>query len=214
MAPDAIPPPEREDRPHGSDFRRIEAFSDGVLAIAITLLVLQFDVPTGLPDGDAAALADALAESLPDLLAYVLSFAVIGRLWIVHHRLLDALVRFDAALVWLNMLFLAVVVLIPFVSQLLGDYGDEPPAAVAYALILAAAALTVWGMTRYAVHAGLVRERWRRTAVFASGPRGLVLPAVFLLSIPLAFVHPYAAETVWVLSFFVHPHDRWAVPRW
>ena len=105
-----------EPRPtHGTDFRRIEAFSDGVIAIAITLLVLTF-LDVDIASKTSGELQEVLLDLGPQLWAYALSFAVIGRFWLVHHRVLDVLARFDGVLVALNMVFLASVVLIPFTS--------------------------------------------------------------------------------------------------
>src|SRR3954447_15525455 len=96
---------------------RLVAFTDGVFAIAITLLVLNFDEPNG-PDSQ---LLHQLTDQWPALLAYFLSFAVIGRFWIIHHRVFAVVRRLDGGLLTLNLLFLAFVVLIPFTTEVLGD---------------------------------------------------------------------------------------------
>ena len=87
------------------DLGRIVAFTDGVMAVAITLLVLNIEVPTV----SAARLDDALVDLLPSLGAYVLAFALVGRFWIVHHNLFEKLRGFDRVLMTLNLVFLALI---------------------------------------------------------------------------------------------------------
>ena len=94
-------------------------------------------ISSSSPEG----LEDKLLDLWPDLLAYALSFAVIGRYWVLHHRFFSTLERWDARLVALNLTFLAWIVLIPFTSALLGDFGDKEPAVIAYALVLTAVGL-------------------------------------------------------------------------
>ena len=126
---------------------RLVAFTDGVFAIAITLLVLNFDEPTG---SDSEVL-EQLTEQWPSLLAYFLSFAVIGRFWLVHHRVYEAVRHVDARLLAMNLLYLSFVVLIPFTTEVLGDYGDTTEAVVLYAGVLAAVAGFNWTMIRRAL---------------------------------------------------------------
>ena len=102
------------------EFGRIVAFTDGVFAIAITLLVLNFDVPE-VPGADEARV-DRYIETLGgDVLAYFLTFAVVGRLWLVHHRLFATLRAFDSRLMVLNLAYLSMIALIPFPAELVGD---------------------------------------------------------------------------------------------
>ncbi len=193
--------------PHGTDFRRLEAFSDGVMAIAITLLVLNIDLPD-IPGDDQQALWDAIRGLWPDFLAYALSFAVIGRFWLVHHRFLDTMRRFDGPFVALNLLFLSFIGLLPFASEVMGRWGDTSVGTAVYAALLSAAALAHFAMIRYAVHAGLVDERHTPVTRQYSHGSALILPGLFLLSIPLAFLSPYAAQGLWVATFVVHPSRR------
>lgn len=104
------------------EFGRIVAFSDGVFSIAITLLVLNLGIEKGLSGG---AVDEALWGLREDLLAFAISFAVIGRFWVVHHRFFGEVEAFDGRLIVLNLLYLAWIVLIPFSSEVLGEYGGE-----------------------------------------------------------------------------------------
>lgn len=179
------------------EFSRIVAFSDGVFAIAITLLVLNLEIPTDLPGEEVAS---ALWSEREPLLAFAISFAVVGRFWVVHHRFFGSLTGFDQRLIALNLLYLACIVLIPFSSQVLGEYVDEAAAVVTYSVNLAAVVLTGLAMAVFAERAGLLavsapeRDLERRRALF--------IAAVFLLSIPLAFVVPGFAPLFWLALLF------------
>lgn len=179
------------------EFARIVAFSDGVFSIAITLLVLSLSIKTGLSKGE---LSDALWEQRENLLAYALSFAVIGRFWLVHHRFFGEVKAFDSRLIALNMLYLGWIVLIPFSSQVLGDYGGQTPSVVLYSANLAGVVLLGLLMTADARRAGLTtidaeshRENWLRSCWTAG---------VFLASIPVAYVDSHIAPYMWLILFF------------
>ncbi len=133
------------------EFSRIVAFSDGVFAIAITLLVLALEVP---PDTDD--LGQALRDRENELFAYALSFAVLGKLWLAHHRFFASVARFDGTLMGLNLLYLAWVALVPFTSELLGDFNDDPEAVIAYAISMTAISLVFAGQIVYAYRRDLM----------------------------------------------------------
>ncbi|MBS1679688.1 MAG: DUF1211 domain-containing protein [Actinobacteria bacterium] len=181
---------------HEVEFSRIVAFSDGVFAIAITLLVLGLEVPPGVPPKE---LAHALWEQREALLAYAISFAVIARFWVVHHSFFSEVRAFDSRLIGLNMLYLGFLVLIPFSSQVLGDYGSQLPAVVVYSANLATVVLIGQWMSWDARRAGLVRidaEAARENLV-----RGLFIAVVFLGSIVIALFDAGIAPFVWLLLF-------------
>ncbi len=182
----------------GIEFNRIVAFSDGVFAIAITLLVLGLLIPQGQPD-----LTKALLGQEADLLAYAISFAVIGRLWVAHHRFFAALARFDGTLMGLNLVYLAFLVLVPFTSSVLGDYSRETAAVVLYAVNLACVSLAFQAQIIYAYRHDLVWPEAREFERRQAGPANFLVAAVFGVSIPIAFVSPIAASVIWVAVFFV-----------
>jgi uncharacterized membrane protein len=179
------------------EFGRIVAFSDGVFAIAITLLVLALEVPKGLESGEVA---EAIFDQWDDLLAFAISFAVIGRFWVVHHRFFAEVDAFDGRLLGLNLLYLAWIVLIPFSSEALGEYGGETPAVVLYSVNLAIVVLVGLWMGIDARRRGLTTTddaTHRETRI-----RSTYIAAVFLLSVPLAFLAPRVAPYLWLLLFF------------
>jgi TMEM175 potassium channel family protein len=191
-----------------TDLGRIGAFTDGVFAIAITLLVLSLDVPRGDHE-----ITRRVLEQWPDLVAYFLSFAVVGRFWMVHHRFFQTLHRADARLTLLNMLFLSFVVLVPYTTQLLGDHGDDTVAAVVYAAVLGFAGLCNLLLIRHALNADHVRHEARSATEPFAGRGALVIPVVFFGSIPLAFVDAHLAEAMWAALFFIWPARRRRLQR-
>jgi uncharacterized membrane protein len=187
---------------HEVEFSRIVAFSDGVFAIAITLLVLNLSVDTELPKGE---LANAIWGMRDAFVAYGISFAVIGRFWLVHHRFFGEVKAFDSRLLWLNMLYLAFIVLIPFSSEVLGEYGGESTSVVVYATNIAACVLVGVWMHLDAHARGLTYGDGR--ARRESWVRGGFIAVVFIASIPLAIVTPQYAPFLWLVLFF-DPAER------
>jgi TMEM175 potassium channel family protein len=176
------------------DVDRLLAFSDGVFAIAITLLVLSIDIP----DVSNRRLGAALQDLAPQLLTYAISFAVIGRYWIAHHTMFRTLRRVDATLLWINLVLLGFIALLPFPTQVLGDYGDTALGTIVYAASLCAVGSMSMLNEWYADHAALTppMSAGRRQAELLGG--GVVI-AVFGLSIPIALASPAVAKLSWLL---------------
>jgi uncharacterized membrane protein len=176
---------------------RLEAFSDGVFAIAITLLVLEIHVPvTAGPN-----LAHELAEQWPSYLAYVVSFMVIGIIWVNHHAVLDHLREANRPLLWFNLFLLAWVVLIPWPTRLVAEYmregGDgERVAALVYAGTMTMMGVAFGSMWRYVSSGRRLlgsnlsdAEIARRTRRFTGGaPIYAVSIVVALFSAPACLV--------------------------
>jgi uncharacterized membrane protein len=127
-----------------SDTGRIEAFSDGVLAIAVTLLVLDLHVP--IEGSFHGSLAAALAHEWPAYAAYVTSFLIIGIIWVNHHGVFQLIGRVDRMTLFLNLLLLMTVVAIPFTTSLLSEYlRAGGPSARTAALVYSAVMLLMSG---------------------------------------------------------------------
>jgi uncharacterized membrane protein len=186
------------------EFGRIVAFSDGVFAIAITLLVLNLGIEKGLTEGQ---IDNALWDQREVFLAYGISFAVIGRFWLVHHRFFAEVEAFDGRLLGLNLVYLGFVVLIPFSSELLGEYGGKTTAVVFYSLNLAVVVLLGLLMSADARRRGLtsIDDRTHRE----NRVRSAYIAGIFLLSIPLAYLAPAVAPYLW-LVLFIDPSRRLA----
>ena len=179
---------------------RILALSDGVFAIAMTLLILEIALPaTRRAEED---LPKALLALWPRYLAYVLSFVVIGRFWVVHHQAFRLIARYDAVLMWLNLLLLMFVSFLPFPTAVVGAHNGSPAAAVLYA---AAVVLTGTASSAYWWYASgrgrLLRPDVGAARVTALRARALSSPVFFALTLPIAAFAPYAAEILWFLVF-------------
>lgn len=173
------------------DLDRSNAISDGIFAIALTLLVLGIDVPKGEQDRLWAALAD----TLPQVVGYVIAFWTAARLWLNHHRLFDDLEAVDTRLMELNLTYLGLVAFLPFPSGLLGDYGSEAASVVVFAVTVAAIVGLGALMRVHARTAGLFKPDARHPE---SDRGGIIVPAVFLASIPIAFLSPTVALYSWL----------------
>lgn len=171
---------------------RIEAFSDGVMAVAITLLVLNVEVPQLRP---GQSLGNALVDLLPSLDAYILAFALVGRFWVVHHNLFEKLRGFDSMLMVLNLTFLTFIVLIPFSSELYDTYTSDGLAAAVLGANLGLAAAAHSAMTIHVIRGGFLHEE-RRAETTPSV--GLGVTAAFLASVPAAFLDVHLAEALWI----------------
>jgi uncharacterized membrane protein len=180
------------------EFARIVAFSDGVFAIAITLLVLPLEVPKHTQD-----IAAAIWQLDDDIFAYAVSFAVIGKFWLSHHRFYGSLDRFDNTLMGLNLLYLAWVVLVPFTSELLGRFAEDSTTTIAYAAVMAAASGTFVFQIAYAYRKGLMRPEARQADHRFAGPANILFAGIFLLSIPVALVSTVVAQFMWLAVFLV-----------
>jgi uncharacterized membrane protein len=185
----------------GRSLGRLIAFSDGVFAIAMTLLVLSLTVPnlTGSAESVNRELWEALKTQWPEVLGYAISFAVIGRYWLIHHRLFRLVRRADSALLVWNLTLLAVIALVPFPTELLGRYGDTTTAVVCYSLTMVLLGLCNFGLTRHVYRAELIDERVSDEFRDHSRWRGLMVPVAFAISIPIAFVDPVWATWSWAI---------------
>ena len=192
-------PRQEDDEAADEGIGRILALSDGVFAIAITLLILEIAVPATTSD---AGLSKALLGLWPRYLAYVLSFLVIARFWMAHRLAFRLIARDDAVLVWLNLLLLLFVAFLPFPTAVVGAHAGSPAAAVLYAssvCLTSTASAAYWW---YASGRGrLLRPDVGRAQIRAMRARGLSGPVVFALTVPIAVFAPYAAEAVWILIF-------------
>ena len=174
---------------------RVQAFSDGIFAIAITILILPL---TDVQVRDGQVLEDLLALG-HQFLALVVSFAVIGGFWILHHDDLTALTGASRRLLVANLVFLFFVVMLPFPTALLGD-GDSVAATIIYAgsiMGTALSSLTLWHM---AEQDGLVKDGWARRWGHGKYWGTAAVVAGFLPSIPIALVSPTWARISWALA--------------
>ncbi len=177
---------------------RLEAFSDGVLAIIITIMVLEMKVPHG------TTLA-ALEPVLPVFLSYVLSFAYVGIYWNNHHHMLAATKHVSGGILWANLHLLFWLSLFPFATGWMGEnhLSSTPTAAYGFVLLMAAAAYSIL----------------QRAIISLQGPdsvlavavgrdwKGKLSPVLYFLAMLLAFVDPWLASSIYVLVALI-----WFIP--
>jgi TMEM175 potassium channel family protein len=195
----------------GPEFARALAFSDGLFAISMTLLVVGITVPT-LTDGDSVhELAEALNDLTSNFVSFFVSFAVIGRYWVAHHTYFAQLESLDRALIALNLVYLAFIAFLPFPTALLGTYFENPLSIVIYAVNVALVSGMEVVLFRHSYRAGLLRQTIPLN-VYRWGAAMSLSPVVFfLLSVPVAFVDTGLAVTVWFLAVPVGVvASRWA----
>jgi uncharacterized membrane protein len=167
---------------------RMEAFSDGVIAILITVMVLELPIPHGT---DWAA----LREALPVLLSYVLSFVYLGIYWNNHHHMLQATRAVNGLILWTNLHLLFWLSLIPFTTAWLGENSFAATPAAAYGFVLLAAAVAYYVLQR-----AIIRDQGSPSLVATAVGRdlkGKLSPGLYALGIGLSFVDRWLAIAVY-----------------
>src|SRR2546427_5578459 len=168
---------------------RLEAFSDGVIAILITIMVLELKVPHGTD-------WTAISPLLPVFLTYVLSYVYVGIYWNNHHHLLHAAERVSGGVLWANLHLLFWLSLIPFVTGWMGEnHFDSLPTALYGAVMLCAA------IAYYILQTVIIRAQGPHSTLshaVGNDLKGKVSPVLYAVAIPLAFVHQLAADAIYV----------------
>lgn len=174
---------------------RFEAFSDGVFAIAVTLLVLEIKAPD-LTHATSSEAVTKLLQIFPHVLSYVTSFIVIGVIWINHHTLFHFLKRVDRTVLVINLLLLICVAFIPYPTALIGEFRASLPVVIFYGLSLAVTGFVYNALWFYVVHRYILSEQlihqkavWKATLWSLSYPISYCIAAgLALLSINLSIV--------------------------
>lgn len=177
---------------------RLEAFSDGVLAIIITIMVLEMKAP------EETSLR-ALVPVLPVFLSYVLSFIYVAIYWINHHHLFQATSSISTGVLWANMHLLFWLSLIPFVTSWLGENHLEPVPVAFYGGVLFLSAVAFRILERTLIHSHDARAPIARTLY--NGRKEWISIALYLFSIPMAFVHIAISISCYVVVAAV-----WIIP--
>jgi len=174
---------------------RLISFSDGVFAIAVTLLVFNLKVPQIPLAGAHRNLPGMVVAMLPHFTVYFLSFFVIAIYWTFHHRLMNLVIRMDTRFLWMNIWYLSVIAFIPFPTALFGAYPNEAFSFVFYICSMILVGIFSMLMLGYASYKyRLVSKELPVLIVKYLFFRQLITIFVFLTAIPLAFYHLYWAR--------------------
>jgi uncharacterized membrane protein len=174
----------RAGAPREIDAHRVEAFSDGVMAVIITIMAFDLRTPA-TPD------LNGLAHRVAPLLVYVLSFTVIGIYWNNHHHLLRATERISGAVMWTNLYLLFWLSLVPFATAWVGTAHHRSLPAVTYGVVALGAALAYSALVRAILRANPDDEYI--AAAIGTDVKGMVSLAIYMIGVGLAFVSPYLA---------------------
>ena len=177
---------------------RLEAFTDGVIAIIITIMVLEMKVPHG-------ADVTALSASVPVLLAYVLSYVNVGIFWANHHHMLHATGHIDGRVLWANLFLLFWLSLVPFVIRWIDEAGLVALPVAAYGVVLFMAAIS-YTLLQLAIVARNGRSSALAVAL-GNDIKGKLSMAIYAASVPLAFLRPWISIALYVLVALM-----WLVP--
>ncbi len=195
----ALPPAQ----PIEHSTHRMVAFSDGVFTVALTLLVIDIAIPTLAKGSSEADVMNQLGQQMPNILAFVLTFWVVGLSWLTHHRQFQFIRRYDGRLLTLNLLFLMTVCFIPWPTAVLGHYGEYFTVWVLYAASMTAMGFTAAAVWVYASGRPSLVDHVTPELRRYYAERAVVMPTVFLLSIPLAAVWLTAGQYSWILIFVI-----------
>jgi uncharacterized membrane protein len=177
---------------------RLEAFSDGVIAILITIMVLELRVPH-------EATWNGLRELAPKLAAYALSFVFLGIYWNNHHHMLHATRRITGGVLWANLHLLFWLSLVPFATAWMGEHHDAPAPTSAYGIVMTLAGIAYYVLERTII-AGEGADSMLAAAV-GQETKGVVSVVLYALAIPLAFAHHTISQAIYVLVALM-----WLVP--
>ncbi len=177
---------------------RLEAFSDGVIAILITIMVLELKTPQGFD-------LSALRPMIPALLAYVLSFVVLGIYWNNHHHMFHATDRINGTILWANLHLLFWLSLIPAVTAWIGETGSAPVPTAVYGAVLLMAGVAYYILTHTIV--SLLGPHSAIATAVGKDVKGIVSVVLYAAAIPLAFVSRWIADAIYVLVVLM-----WLVP--
>jgi len=178
---------------------RLEAFTDGVVAIIITIMVLELKVP------QATDLA-ALQASVPIFLAYALSYVNVGIFWNNHHHMLHATERVDGRVLWANLFLLFWLSLVPFVIRWMDEAGITALPTAAYGFVLAMAAIG-YTLLQAAIVAANGGGNSKLATAVGSDFKGKASLALYFVSVPLAFVNSWISVAIYILVALI-----WFVP--
>jgi uncharacterized membrane protein len=187
---------------------RIEAFSDAVFAIVVTLLVLELKLPPLKDHASVGELAHQLVELAPKFLGWLISFIIVCKFWLNHHHVLNLASHADYGFTWLNSLFLMGQSFIPFPTAMMGEYPNNPLAVSLFGVVFAVNTLLFIALQRY-----IVRNLIKPELKSAQDPRALIKamvgPTSYLIGAAAAWLSIHAALVIYLLTplFYITPPE-------
>ena len=179
---------------------RVEAFSDGVVAIVITLLIFEVRLPDLPKEASNTDMIDAFIVIWPKLASYAVSFVTVAIFWVNHHSFFSGITHTDWKLLWANNLLLFFLAIVPFTTAVLGDHVGQPIAVAAYALNLGLAGASFTLMGYYVLFKGrLVDPRISEAARRIEVKRSTIGSVLYLAAAPIGLVWPVLSEILFVV---------------
>jgi uncharacterized membrane protein len=190
---------------------RVEAFSDGVFAIIVTLLVLEIKVPHIETHNSNADLLKALLALFPKFISWIISFFTVCVIWVNHHRLFKIFHVFNHGLFWWNALLLMWCSFIPFPTAVLGDYPNNQTAVLLYGIVMMLMALTFSLMRIYVSNKKSLLNPEVDIRKFKKGTIFSIIfgPVLYFIGAIVSFIHPYLSFAIYfgIAIYFIFPHS-------
>lgn len=190
---------------------RLEAFSDGVIAIIITLLVLEIKVPHIEGSLDSQAVLSSLKELSPKLISWAVSFFMILIMWVNHHRIFNYIKHSDNGLMWWNGLLLFFISFVPFPTAFMGDYFYQPVSIFFFGICLMFVGLAFFFLRRHLYYnPGLMKDNLDKIVMKRLLLRSLISPVLYLIGALLSFVNIYLSFIIFIgiPVYFVFYRDK------
>ncbi|MGZ7159614.1 MAG: TMEM175 family protein [Methanobacterium sp.] len=180
---------------------RIEALTDGIFAIAMTLLVLALAVPDIAEPLSNAAVQNALYGIIPSLYTLILSFILLALFWNIHHRVFQRIKQVNNILLWINMIWLLFVVLVPFSASLTGKYGQFPISHAVFNINMLGISIFLFLNSVYAHSSGAIDDRVDPRDITLIKRDNLTFIVISLIALSLSFIVPRYSALVYLLIF-------------
>lgn len=192
---------------------RLEAFSDGVVAIIITIMILELKLPDLNKDSSTVDIRSHLSHLLPYFITYAFSFLMIAVFWTNHHHMFHLLDRADEPLLWQNFIFLFFLSLIPFATSIVGSNPFVPLSAAIYGFVMLLTTLSFTIMQNYSIRKNLIHKDEDKGLTskifkvsFRARTKEIAGTLIYLIAIPLAYINIYLAYICFLIPpviFFI-----------
>lgn len=184
---------------------RIEALSDGVFSIAMTLLILEIKLPDFSKVHSESDLIWQFAILGPKIFSYVLSFIVLGIYWVGHHHQFTFIKHSDRFFIWINVFFLLFVSAVPFSTALLGDFKQYITTMVIYGSNLMLLGLSLWWIWKHAIRNNLIPPELINKQIDTLVQRRILIPVLcYFIAILCSFIHPNISRIMFLIIHFIY----------